>query len=236
MKSAALLALTASIGLATAAAGLPAAKAVNYSDDPTKPTSIKRDSQGRYVFEGRVAGVSGAACAANPVPTNCADFVKIAVPKLLQVTKINLDYYNAVDDRAFVSLQAGSTYTAFSGAGALAYNHFGWRGLCATNYGPLRPATPSANYNCTNGTDTNPVSTPATTDLFKNVYTANPPSPVIGAPLTEGDYTFWIQQITGDSEYRFTVTTAYVPGPLPVLGAAGAFGWARSLRRRLRAG
>jgi hypothetical protein len=220
----------------------PSAKAANYSDDPTKPTDVRLDrANRRFTFSGHVAGtgLNTTTCGTAAPPINCRDFVKITVPRFWQVTKINLDYYNAVDDRAFVAIQAGDTYAgdlSTGGTSPLAYNHFGWRGLCATSYGALRPTAPSANYNCTNGTDTDPVSTPISTDLFTNVYIGAPAnSPVIGAPLGEGDYTFWIQQVTGDSEYTFTATAEYVPGPLPVLGAAGALGWSRRLRRRIKA-
>lgn len=227
-------------GLALQAGVVLPAKAVNYSNDPMAPTPIQRDAFGRYVFSGQVAGngLNTNTCGTAAPPVNCRDFVTINVPRFLEITKINLDYYNSTDDRAFVAVQAGSTYAGdltVGGIAPLAFNHFGFRGLCATNYGALRPSAASFNYNCTNGTDTDPVSTPASTDLFTNVL-ASSGSPVISSPLATGDYTFWIQQVSGDSEYRFTVSTASVPGPLPLLGASGALGWARRLRRRINVG
>jgi hypothetical protein len=209
----------------------PATAQVAYSDDPNAPTLVTADSLGRYIFDGQVGNVGS---------QSQKDFITINVPSGMQISSINLDYYDAVDDRAFVSFQSGSQYTAnqTTGAGALAYNHFGWRGLCATTYGSLRPTAPSANYNCTNGTTLDPLVTPASTNLLSNLYvsTTNPSqnSPTPGV-LGAGTYTFWIQQISGDSRYTFTVQTSgtAAPGPLPLAGAAAAFGWSRRLRRRL---
>ena len=249
------VAATALAALAVAA-HQPAATAATYSNNPLEPTPVTADSLGRYIFEGQVAGTysnitggptSSEQCltATNvPSPTlNCADYIKINIPSGFVISRINLDYYNSADDRAFIGFQSGAqfiTATGFVGTDLLAYNHFGWRGLCATSYGSLRlastnnPVPPSATYNCTNGANLDPVSTPTTTNLLANVYTANPPSPIPGT-LGSGDYTFWIQQVSGDSSYQFTVQSAPAPGPLPVIGAAAAFGWSRRLRLRLRA-
>jgi len=240
------VAATALAALAVAAQQ-PAATAANYSNDPLAPTPVTADSLGRYIFVGQVAGnytgpTSSTQCLNEPDPTiNCADYIKINIPSGFTISRINLDYYNSTDDRAFIGFQSGNQFTAgFTGAGLLAYNHFGWRGLCATSYGSLRlantnnPVPPSATYNCTDGTNTEPVSTPGTTNLLTKVYTATPASPIPGT-LGSGDYTFWIQQVSGDSSYQFTVQSTPTPAPLPVIGAAAAFGWSRRLRLRLRA-
>jgi len=239
------VAATALAALAVAAQQ-PAATAAVYSNDPLNPTLVTADSLGRYIFEGQVAGsftgqnTSTQCLTATNVPSptvpNCADYIKINIPSGFTISRINLDYYNSADDRAFIGFQSGAQFntdTGFVGSGMVAYNHFGWRGLCATSYGQ-NPATASANYNCFNGLANTQVTSLTATDLFTNVYTANPPSPIPGN-LGSGDYTFWIQQVSGDSSYQFTVQSAPAPGPLPVIGAAAAFGWSRRLRLRLRA-
>jgi hypothetical protein len=233
------VAATALAALALAAQQ-PAATAATYSNNPSAPTSVSADSLGLYIFDGQVGAnpaVNSATClaetnVANPT-YNCADYITISIPSGFAISKINLDYYNSTDDRAFIGFQSGATFTAnqATGAGLLAFNHFGWRGLCATTYGNLRLPAAGANNNCTNGTNTDPVSTPTTTNLLTQLNAGSPTPGFLGS----GDYTFWIQQISGDSSYTFTVQSVQqTPAPLPVIGAAAAFGWSRRLRRRLR--
>jgi hypothetical protein len=216
---------------------------------------VTADALGQYIFEGQVAGnyvntpggsSSSTKCLNETDPLiNCADYITINIASGFAISRINLDYYDSADERAFIAFQSGNQFTAgFTGAGLLAYNHFGWRGLCATDYGTLRPTGTaiSVNNNCIDGSNTTPVSTPTTTNLLTNVNAGatppnvnNPASPVPGY-LGSGDYTFWIQQVSGDSSYKFTVQSVQqTPAPLPVIGAAAAFGWSRRLRRRLRA-
>jgi hypothetical protein len=217
--------------VATALLLAPPALAVDYSNDPLKPSVVPMNGVGEYFFSGRVDGTSAANC---PTTGNCFDYITITVPQNRFITDINLDFYNSTDDRAFIALQAGNQFTAtVSGTGlpgSLAFNHFGWRGQCATSYGDLRPPAPYApNNNCILADNSTP--NPARlTDLFDTVL---PTSPILSAPLPAGDYTFWIQQVSGDSEYVFRVST---PGPLPVLGAAAGFGFSRRLRRRVKQG
>jgi len=236
----------------------PAATAAptDYSNNPSAPTPVTANSLGAYIFEGQVkhyagsvptANITSAQClSATNVPTppyNCADYITINIPSGFVISRINLDYYNSADDRAFIGFQSGAqfnTATGFVGSGMVAYNHFGWRGLCATSYG-TNPTTPNANYNCFNGLTNVQVTSLTATDLLTNVNAGstppsanNPASPIPGT-LGSGDYTFWIQQVSGDSSYQFTVQSAPAPGPLPVIGAAAAFGWSRRLRLRLRA-
>jgi len=234
---------------AVATALLPAtpAHAVAYSNDPLNPSVVLIDGNGQFLFDGRVGGTfdfNTGVC--TPLSgLNCADYITITVPQDTVITSINLDFYNSTDDRAFIALQKGKQFTSspdFSTStlpGALAFNHFGWRELCATSYGSLRlansnnPTPPSSIYNCTNGSTTDPLSTPMPTnltDLFDSVLATSPSLP---ATLPAGDYTFWIQQVSGDSTYTFRVST---PGPLPLLGAAAGLSWSRRLRRRVRQG
>jgi hypothetical protein len=232
------------------AAQQPAATAAptDYSNNPSAPSSVTANSLGQYIFEGRVGAspaVNSATCLSQTnVPTppyNCADYITINIPSGFTISRINLDYYDSADDRAFIAFQSGNQFTApQDGTGLLAYNHFGWRGLCATSYG-TNPTTPNANYNCFNGLTNVQVTSLTATDLLTNVNAGstppsanNPASPIPGT-LGSGDYTFWIQQISGDSSYQFTVQSTPTPAPLPVIGAAAAFGWSRRLRRRLRA-
>jgi hypothetical protein len=146
--------------------------------------------------------------------------------------------YNSTDDRAFVALQAGNQFTAVpvnppgTLPGALAYNHNGWRGLCSVSYGPLRPATASANNNCIQADNVTPV-VGANTDLLKAPSIGGTPGAVGFLPA--GTYSMWLQQVSGDSEYAFIASTA-VPGPLPLVGTMGALAMGRRLRRRLKVG
>lgn len=208
------------------------AQAVDYSNDPLNPSLVSPNGLGQYIFEGRVDGTSAAAC---PTTGNCFDYVTITIPPGMQVTDILLDSYNSTDDRAFVAIQAGNKFTATVAAGrlpdALAYHHFGWRGLCANTYGALRPPSYVAANNCIQSDNATPVAA-RLTDLFDTVL---PGSSLLPTSLPPGDYTFWIQQVSGDSEYRFLVTSS-VPGPLPVLGAAAGFSFSRRLRRRVKQG
>ena len=211
---------------------------VDYSDNPLAPSQVSIDAFGKYLFDGHVAGTTptpGAACLPT-APWSCADYITISVPQGLAISSINLDFYNSTDDRAFIALQAGNQFTATVSSGglpgSLAYHHFGWRGLCSTTYGGLLPGTVSSSNNCINAANTTPVAGQPT-DLFASVLSG---SPRLTSPLPAGDYTFWIQQVSGDSEYRFTVSTINVPAPLPLMGGAAAYGWSRRLRRRLRQG
>jgi hypothetical protein len=194
------------------------------------------DALGKFVFDGYIG---------NSTAPSQKDYITINVPSGSVITRINLDKYDSSDDRAFIGVQAGTTFTAnaATGAGMLGYNHFGWRGLCATSYGSSRPTGNSinANNNCIDAGNTTPQSTPTTTNLLTKVYPnspadTQPASPTFSGTLPAGDYTFWIQQISGNSYYTFTVeTTVPTPGPLPALGAMAAFGWTRRLRRRVGA-
>ena len=234
------VAVTALAALAVAAQQPAATAAVtDYSNNPLAPTSVSADLLGRYVFDGQVGknpAVSSATClaetnVANP-PYNCADYITINIPSGFAISRINLDFYNAVDERAFIGFQSGSQFTAdqATGASLLAFNHFGWRGLCATSYGSLLPVA-NANNNCIDGSNTNPVTSSTTTNLLTQLNASSPTPGYLGS----GDYTFWIQQISGDSRYTITVQNVQqTPAPLPVIGAAAAFGWSRRLRRRLR--
>ena len=224
----------ASLGLAVVTA-TAAAQATDYSDDPLNPTEIFANSSGNFTFSVNQAGVGGA----NPCTIgNCKDYVFFNVPTGRVFTGLRMDFYNSTDDRAFVALQSGSQFTAVpnfsTGAlpGALAFNHNGWRGLCAVSYGALRPIPQSANNNCIQADNITPVPG-RPTDLFSQVLAT---SPKVTGPLPAGAYSLWTQQASGSSEYTLTATTSAVPGPLPVAGALGAFAWSRRLRRRLGRG
>ncbi|MCX5950487.1 MAG: hypothetical protein NT158_04790 [Cyanobacteria bacterium] len=230
--------LQASLGLAVVAA-TTAAQAIDYSDNPLIPSEIFADASGNFTFTVNQAG-AGNVCI---VGSNCKDYVFFNVPTGRTFTGLTMDFYNSIDNRAFIALQAGSQFTAVqvggSLVGALAYNHAGWRGLCAASYGALRPTgSELTNANCIQSDGLTPVPG-RPTNLFTQVLTSNtPPSPTVTAPLPAGAYVIWTQQISGISEYTLTATTAAlpVPGPLPVLGALGAFGWSRRLRRRIGRG
>lgn len=219
------LLFTAVLGVFRPASAAP----TDYSNDPLNPSVVNINSLGQFVFEGHVG-----------TGFNVADYITINVPQGLAITSINLNYYDSTDDRGFVAVQPGTQFTAVPNTtngtlpGSVAFNHFGWRGLCSTSYGSLRPTPASANNNCIDGTNTTPVTTATNTNLFTNLLAGSPRIDSSGV-LAAGDYSFWIQQPSGDSFYTFTVQTgaAPAPGPLPLAGAVGAFGWSRRLRRRL---
>ena len=217
--------------VATALLPAPPVHAADYSNNPLNPTLVSPNGLGQFIFEGRVDGINANSCTTTG---NCFDYVTINIPAGRQITEIILDSYNSTDERAFIALQAGNQFTATPSGGtlpgALAFHHFGWRGLCANNYGALRPSA-SANNNCILADNITPK--PARlTDLFDSVFSTSPSLPT---SLLPGDYTFWIQQVSGDSEYKFVVTSSTsVPGPLPLLGAAAGFSFTRRLRRRVK--
>jgi hypothetical protein len=221
----------ASLGLVVVTA-TAAAQATDYSDNPLSPTEIFADASGNFAFTVNQSGVGGA----NPCPSNnCKDYVFFNVPTGRVFTGLRMDFYNSTDDRAFVALQAGTQFTAVPvGAtlpGALAFNHNGWRGLCAVTYGALRPAA-NAQNNCIQADNLTPVPG-RPTDLFTKVLAT---SPSVTGSLPPGAYSLWTQQVSGSSEYTFTAVTRQTPGPLPVVGALGAFAWSRRLRRRMGRG
>ena len=231
-KSPTLAVFFAALGaVATALLPAPPVHAADYSNNPLNPTLVSPNGLGQFIFEGRVDGINANSCTTTG---NCFDYVTINIPAGRQITEIILDSYNSTDERAFIALQAGNQFTATPSGGtlpgALAFHHFGWRGLCANNYGALRPSA-SANNNCILADNITP--NPARlTDLFDSVFSTSPSLPT---SLLPGDYTFWIQQVSGDSEYKFVVTSSTsVPGPLPLLGAAAGFSFTRRLRRRVK--
>jgi hypothetical protein len=224
--------LQASLGLAVIAA-TTAAQATDYSNDPLNPSEIFADASGNFTFTVNQAG-AGNVCI---VGSNCKDYVFFNVPTGRTFTGLTMDFYNSTDNRAFIALQAGTQFTAAPAGttlpGALAYNHAGWRGLCAASYGVLRPTGPDLTLaNCIQNDGHTPVPG-RPTDLFTQVFSG---SPTVTSPLPAGAYVLWTQQVSGISEYTLTATTAPAPGPLPLMGALGAFGWSRRLRRRIGRG
>jgi len=217
-----------------AAAGTAQA-ATDYSDDPLAPTSVSIGSDGTFEFEVKQEGVGAPTFACAP-GKNCKDYITFTVPAGKVLNGLKLKSYDSTDDRAFVAIQAGTQFTAVpvppTLPGALAFNHLGWRGLCAQSYGSLRPSTASANNNCIQADNVTPV-VGANTNLLKANSLGG--SPLAVGSLPAGDYTIWLQQVSGLSEYTFIGTTA-VPGPLPAAGALAGLAFSRSLRRRLKAG
>lgn len=227
--------LPLALGASLVFAPLLARAATNYSDDPLAPTPVSMGSDGTFEFEVKQEG-AGAPTFACVAGKNCKDYVTFTVPAGRVLNGLKMSYYDSTDDRAFVAIQAGSQFTAVpSGAtlpGALAYNHNGWRGLCAQTYGSLRPNPASANNNCIQADNLTPVAG-ANTNLFKAPSIGG--SPVAVKFLPAGTYSVWMQQVSGVSEYTMVGTTA-VPGPLPLVGTLGALAMGRRLRRQLKAG
>ena len=147
-------------------------------------------------------------------------------------TGLNLTSYTSTDDRSFVALMAGKQWTAVPKLtqpqglpGALAFSHFGTRGVCSAFYGNLAPSGGNSGNNCV----TNPA---GQSNLFVKSLTGP-----LAAPLKSGDYSVWIQN-TGAEETVYVFEAQFesvkAPGPLPILGAAAGLGFSRRLRQRIR--
>jgi hypothetical protein len=63
-----------------------------------------------------------------------------------------------------------------------------------------------------------------TTDFFETAWSFSPSVPGLVSDLSQAS-------ISGEFGLEYVYT--YVPGPLPILGSAAAFGWSRRLRRRI---
>jgi hypothetical protein len=203
----------------------PSATQAAYSHNPLAP-SVETGSK-KVKIKGTVTNVGTVAGGVSPT----ADYVTFTVPTGKVFTSLTLTSYTSTDDRGFVGLMAGNQWTTapvFAPSqglpGALAYSHFGTKGVCSDFYGALAP---SGAENCA----TNPASQ---TDLFSQSLLG----PVAG-PLPSGNYTMWIQQTVANPityEFEAEFQNAQAPGPLPILGAAAGFGVSRRLRQRIKSG
>jgi hypothetical protein len=222
LKPLALLALVPAFTLLAS----PMASQAAYSHNPLAPTKLTGSPtvtiQGTLI-NGSNPGGAGVS------PTS--DYVTFRVPYGKVFTGLNLTSYTSTDDRSFVALMPGKKWTTApsSGAlpGALAYSHFGTRGLCSLVYGDR---IPSGTYNkITNNCVTNPA---GQSNLFVKSLTGP-----LAAPLKSGDYSVWIQN-TGPEETAYVFEAQFesvkAPGPLPILGAAAGLGFSRRLRQRIR--
>ena len=216
----------------------PAQAAINYSDDPMVPTLVNMALDGTYTFDLEQAGVGfpSFACVSG---RNCIDYVTINVPYGREIDAIKLTSYDSTDDRVFLAIMSGTQFTATPDSsklpGALAYNHAGWRGLCAQTYGTKRPSVSNTANNCIQMDNATPA--PGTiVDLLATSSIGGSPAAVGSLPA--GNYSIWFQQVSGESSYTVVASTRAlpVPGPLPVLGAAAGFGFSRRLRRRVKQG
>ena len=103
---------------------------------------------------------------------------------------------------------AGNTYAGTGGFASIAMQN-AWRGgnvMTGTSTG-----TPAANFSGTG------------TDMAYN-FDPTLSSSVVSKPYIEG----WIAV-----QYEYDVIPSAVPGPLPLMGAAAAFGWSRRLKKRI---
>jgi hypothetical protein len=198
----------------------PSATQAAYSHNPLAP-SVETGSK-KVKIKGTVTNVGTVVNGVSPT----ADYVTFTVPTGKVFSSLTLTSYTSSDDRSFVGLMAGNQWTTAPAAGALpgalAYSHFGTRGVCSEFYGNLAP---SGTNNCA----TNPASQ---TDLFVKSLLGP-----LTTPLQAGDYTVWIQNTGVElTEYEFEAQfqNAQAPGPLPILGAAAGFGFSRRLRQRIR--
>ena len=215
LKPLALLALVPAFTLLAS----PMASQAAYSHNPLAPTKLTGSPtvtiQGTTTPGTVTGGVS-----------DKSEYVTFRVPYGKVFTGLNLTSYTSTDDRSFVALMPGKQWTAVpaSGAlpGALAFSHFGTRGVCSLFYGNLAP---SGANNCV----TNPA---GQSNLFVKSLTGP-----LAAPLKSGDYSVWIQN-TGLEETAYVFEAQFesvkAPGPLPILGAAAGLGFSRRLRQRIR--
>jgi hypothetical protein len=215
LKPLALLALVPAFTLLAS----PMASHAAYSNNPLAPTVLTGTK--KVTIKGAVQNVGTVVNGVSPTAT----YVTFTVPSGKGFTGLNLTSYTSTDDRSFVGLMAGNQWTTApaSGAlpGALAYSHFGTRGVCSEFYGNLAP---SGTNNCA----TNPASQ---TNLFVKSLLGP-----LTTPLQAGDYTVWIQNTGPElTEYEFAAQfQTQAPGPLPILGAAAGLGFSRRLRQRIR--
>jgi hypothetical protein len=103
---------------------------------------------------------------------------------------------------------AGNTYAGTGGFSSIAMQN-AWRTGSVNT--ATAGATPSANFSGTG------------TDMAYN-FDPTLSSSVISKPYIEG----WIAV-----QYQYDVIPSAVPGPLPLFGAAAAFGWSRRLKKRI---
>jgi len=198
----------------------PMASQAAYSHNPLAPTKLTGSP--KVTIQGKVQNVGTVTNGVSPT----SDYVTFRVPYGKVFTGLNLTSYTSTDDRSFVALMPGKKWTTApsSGAlpGALAYSHFGTRGVCSLFYGNLAPIG-------TNNCVTNPA---GQSNLFVKSLTGP-----LAAPLKSGDYSVWIQN-TGPEETAYVFEAQFesvkAPGPLPILGAAAGLGFSRRLRQRIR--
>jgi hypothetical protein len=103
---------------------------------------------------------------------------------------------------------AGNTYAGTGGFASIAMQN-AWRG--GTVKTATATGTPSANFSGTGA------------DLAYN-FDPTLSGSVVSKPYIEG----WIAV-----QYQYEVIPSAVPGPLPLFGAAAAFGWSRRLKKRI---
>jgi MYXO-CTERM domain-containing protein len=70
---------------------------------------------------------------------------------------------------------------------------------------------------------------------FVNQFVAAPNVPIT-VTTTDTDNLGYVQISAYTVEQVVSPASSAVPGPLPLVGAAAAFGWSRRLRGRIRAG
>ena len=194
-----------------------------FSTDKNNPTVLSFLAEGVTIM-GTVNQTSGPAVGS---VSPDAQYVTFTVPDGYAFSSLILTDYSSTDQRGFVALQSGSTWTSVPASGglpgSLAFNHFGTgnlgtRPVCALSYAGST-AVPSGSSACVSNAAAN-------SDLFSrnlgNTFLQSLPA---------GPYTLWIQQ-TASAPVNFTFQAQFspVPGPLPLLGAAAAFSKIRRLR------
>ena len=211
----------------------PMASQAAYSTNPLAPTVLS-GSPTITMSGSVVTDTSQGHTAVGGVSSN-SNYVTFTVPQGFVFQGLSLKSYKSADNRAFVALMPGNTWTSVpnvgTGAlpGALAFHHFGTGGnplgaLCAQQY-LSGSRTPSSGENCL----TNPAGQ-------SNLLTKSISTPINGT-LPAGDYTVWIQQTSGELvDYVFEASFAPAPGPLPLLGAAAGWSLSRRLRKRIKGG
>jgi hypothetical protein len=205
----------------------PQAGQAAYSNDPNAPTVISGFPT--VTISDTLPGGGTNSGGVNSL----SQYVSFTVPTGFVVRDLSLTKYGSTDDRAFVALMPGSTWTAIPNTttgslpGAIAFHHPGTGApngspngaLCSQQY---LNRVPTGSENCVN----NPVGQ-------SNLLTKSLIAPV--NILQAGTYSMWIQQTAAPSIfYEFQAQFTPVPAPLPALGAAAGLGLSRRLRKRIK--
>ncbi|HLX70562.1 MAG TPA: CRISPR-associated protein Cas5 [Verrucomicrobiae bacterium] len=176
----------------------------DLSNDGSSPTAL--------LLSGGVNAVLGTAGG-----TDKQDWVSVTVPTGFELSTLVLAAYSSTDVQGFIGVGMGPNFTnsVNSPSSYLGYSHFG---TGAAN-GALAP--------------TNLVGADILSIMGNNVVDS-PGSQGFTPPLSQGTYTFLIQQLGASTTYEFDFGVTAVPEPSPsaLAGLAAAICWTFTVFRR----